>query len=160
MPKLTVPGLEKTIPSRWMVLLLVAGAILCPRLVSAASGKTEYQVKAAFLHNFARFVEWPQHKLPQGDAPIVIGVLGEDPFGTALDAITQKPVEQHRITIKRFVGFNEDTEQHPQAEEMRLCHMLFVATDQRPYVDRIAAMLRNDAVLTISEQPNFIDRGE
>ncbi len=143
---------------RWIVLLLTAGVALCPRWVGAA-GKTEYQVKAAFLHNFARFVEWPQHKLPQEDTPIVIGVLGEDPFGTILDAITQKPVDKHNIVVKRFEGFGKETGQHPQAEEIRLCHMLFVATDQKPYVDRIAAMLRNDAVLTIGEQADFVDRG-
>lgn len=158
MPK---PRGDRGINHPWgcFVLLLVAGFGLFPRLACAATTKSEYQVKAAFLHNFARFVEWPEHKLPAEDSPIVIGVLGDDPFGPSLDAITQKSIDRHRIVIKRFKGLTSDQDEYPHTEDMRSCHMLFVASDQRPYVERIAVMLRNDAVLTIGEQTDFIDRG-
>ena len=158
MPK---PWVARGTKSPWgcMVLLLIAGFGLCLRPVNAATTKSEYQVKAAFLHNFARFVEWPKHKLPAEDTPIVIGVLGDDPFGPSLDAITQKLIDHHRVDIRRFKGLTSDQDQYSQAEEIRSCHMLFVASDQRPYVERIVVMLRNDAVLTIGEQADFIDRG-
>jgi len=52
-----------------------------------ASDSSEYLIKAGFIYNFAKFVEWPSTSFPQSDAPIVIGILGTDPFGSVLDRI-------------------------------------------------------------------------
>ncbi len=142
-----------------VTLLLVWGAVPPMSVCMAKGSKTEYQVKAAFLYNFARFVEWPEHKLPHDETPIVIGVLGEDPFGESLDAITREPVDQHHIIIRRFRGFTDKMESHPQIEEMRQCHMLFIASDQLAFVERVATLLRHDSVLTVGEHAGFIDRG-
>src|SRR2546423_1656645 len=77
----------------------------------------EYSLKAAYLFNFTQFVEWPSNSFISPDAPIVIGVLGEDPFGGALDqAIKGKAVHGRSFELRRFKKIGE----------MRGCHILFV----------------------------------
>ena len=67
---------------------------------AAPQAPTEYQIKAAFLYNFVKFVEWPPETLPSNGAPIVLAVLGKDPFGSALDdVILGKVVEDDVILI-------------------------------------------------------------
>ncbi len=62
----------------------------------------EYQVKAAFLFNFAQFVDWPGTVFTNNDTPFVIGILGNDPFGAALDATVQgETINNHKIIIER-----------------------------------------------------------
>src|SRR4051812_28059903 len=66
-----------------LALLALAGVML--PIVSAQPAARESQIKAVFLYNFVRFVDWPPSAFPDAQSPLVIGVLGEDPFGTALD---------------------------------------------------------------------------
>jgi hypothetical protein len=67
-----------------------------------AAQPTEFDVKAAFLYNFGKFVEWPEASLP-ADGTFVIGVLGTDPFGRALDDLEGKPIglQARRIVVRR-----------------------------------------------------------
>src|SRR3989475_10105210 len=72
-----------------MALLRVTTALLlvCAARLGAQTGKaSEAQVTAVFLFNFAQFVDWPPEAVPDSQAPLVIGILGGDPFGDLLDA--------------------------------------------------------------------------
>src|SRR6478672_2249385 len=70
----------------------------------------EYQIKAAFIYNFAKFVEWPASALPTPTSPIVIGVLGENPFGDTLEkTVHNKAVEDHPLQVKFFQNAGEAT---------------------------------------------------
>ena len=62
----------------------------------------EYKVKAAFLYNFIKFVEWPEEKLGEPNKPIVIGIVGKDRFGNAFEPVKNKPVKKRRLIIERF----------------------------------------------------------
>lgn len=74
----------------------------------SAEAPSEYQVKAAFLYKFARFVEWPATSFADSTAPLVIGILGEDPFGPMLDqAITGKSVQGRPLQILRFTRLGQ-----------------------------------------------------
>jgi hypothetical protein len=82
--------------------------VLALGLVLPAFGQvSEYAVKAAYLFNFAKFVEWPKGTFGGNTEPILIGVLGEDPFGEDLDrTIDGKSVNGHTIRLKRFGVFD------------------------------------------------------
>jgi hypothetical protein len=88
----------------------------------AVSTPSEYQVKAAFLYNFSRFVDWPSGSFAQSGSPLVIGVVGQDPFGSSLDKVTDgKTVDGRNIIIRRF----------RRVSDMEPCHILFISDSER-----------------------------
>jgi len=111
----------------------------------------EYTIKAAYLHNFARYVQWRAETFRNDQDPFVIGVLGSDPLGDDLDRIAQtKQVDAHKIVVRRF----------PSLDQFRPCHILFVPRSVEPQrqVETIGR-LRNSPVLLIGETPGFAERG-
>lgn len=110
----------------------------------------EYQVKAAFVFNLARFVEWPAQKFSTPDEPFVIGIVGDDPFEGALDGIVQgKTVNHHPIEIRRLT----------LGAEFKQCHILFISRSLKKSFNLILAETRADHVLTVSEIDRFAERG-
>jgi hypothetical protein len=67
----------------------------------------EYEVKAAFMYNFLKFVDWPEEKTAKSGNQIIIGILGQDPFGTAADILKDKKVEERNVVLKRIEGFQQ-----------------------------------------------------
>lgn len=115
----------------------------------ARTSPTEYQVKAVFLLNFAQFTSWPDAALAAG-APLVIGVLGDDPFGAHLDQVVQaETVDSHPVQVRRF----------HRVEEIERCHILFVSASESSRLERIVAFLRGRAVLTVSDADEAARRG-
>jgi hypothetical protein len=115
----------------------------------AQDNPTEFQLKAAFLFNFAKFVTWPDAKLPT-NAPIIIGVLGEDPFGPDLEKIiNNKMAAGHPIESKRYVNM----------ADAREAHILYISESERRRVAQILNALKGGNVLTVSDIDNFCDSG-
>jgi hypothetical protein len=111
-----------------------------------AQSATEYQVKAAFLFNFARFVEWPPDAFPSADSALQICVLGQDPFGRDFEqVIVDKTVNGHRIEIAHPDGV-------PQA---RACQILFIAASETAHLRMILLGLKGSSVLTVGDAPGF-----
>lgn len=114
------------------------------------SQPSEYQLKAAFLFNFAKFVEWPPQAFASDTSPIVVGVLGRNPFGADLESTVQdKAINNRPITIKEFRSPTEATN----------CHILFISTSEEEHLPEILKQLHGTSVLTVSESPNFIESG-
>jgi hypothetical protein len=130
--------------------------VLALGLVFPASAQiSEYSVKAAYLFNFAKFVEWPSQAFSSSLAPMIIGILGDDPFGDDLDHVVQgKMVDGHTIEIQRFEDFGPD-----QAPKLRRCHILFIAYSEKDQLGDILKSLKGASVLTVSEIENFPLRG-
>ena len=129
-------------------LLLVAGAFGLRAAETKSNLTREYYLKAAFLFNFAQFVEWPPEAFPQADSPIVIGVLGEDPFGTSLDEIvTNEVVHDRKLVIRRY----------RDAQEITTCHVLYIGQSETPRLDRIFQILNSKSILTVGETDRFIE---
>jgi len=85
----------------WL-LLVACAAVMCAPLANAAA-PSEYELKAAFLLNFVRFVEWPDAALPPIEKPLVIGICGDDPFGLAIDRIVSgETVKGRALTVRRY----------------------------------------------------------
>jgi hypothetical protein len=110
----------------------------------------EYQIKAAFLFNFAKFVEWPPDAFPQNNSPIVIGVLGQNVFGHYLeDTIRDKTVQNRPFVIKEFKS----------VEEAVHCHILFVSASMKDSLPAVIDNLHNASTLTVSDTDQFIKAG-
>src|SRR5207244_10017153 len=85
---------------------------------------SEYLIKAGFIYNFAKFVEWPSAAFAQPDSPIVIGVLGTDPFGSVLDRLVQdKKIGQRGFVVRRY-KWGKDLK---DLKDLRDCKILFVS---------------------------------
>ncbi|HEX4485821.1 MAG TPA: YfiR family protein [Terriglobales bacterium] len=124
--------------------------VVANRLAAADRKPTEYQVEAAYLFNFGKFVDWPPTSLPNTEAPLVVCVLGEDPFGSSLDSILQRgTVKGKAITAKR-IG---------RVEEVASCQVLYISASEAGSVDRILNGVGKISVLTVSDMPQFLDRG-
>jgi hypothetical protein len=118
--------------------------------VAQASAAPEYQVKAVFLFNFAQFVAWPAGAFPDSAAPLVIGVLGEDPFGSYLDeAVRGELVQAHPLTVRRYRRVDEITD----------CHILFINRHEVDDLEDILGALKGRGVLTVSDAEGFAERG-
>ena len=124
--------------------------------VSAQSApRSEYEIKAAYLFTFGRFVEWPSRKerdeAPSAaSVPFTICVLGTDPFGPALDAtIADGTVRGRKAVGRRIV----------EASEATACHIVFISTSEERRLDAVVRDLARAQVLTVSDIPQFVDRG-
>jgi hypothetical protein len=113
-----------------------------------ASG--EYQVKAAFLFNFAKFVDWPSRKFTEADSPLIIGIVGSDPFGGLLEEQVQDQHINDRTVIVRHIA---------SMEELRKCHIVFICRSELERLGPILSEVRGDNVLTVGETDKFISRG-
>ena len=140
-------GVKKS--RRWTAALLLGFIPGGWSLHGQAAKPTEYQVKAAYLANFVKFVEWPAGAAASADEPFVICVLGQDPFGAALDAaLAGESVDRHPLTPRRIAN----------AREAAGCRVLFIAGDDKQIKTTLAA-LEKSGILTVSDFPQFLKRG-
>jgi hypothetical protein len=109
----------------------------------------EYLIKAAFLFNFAKFVEWPADSFKDDLSPINLYILGTDPFGPALDIIKDKTVKGRPLKIKRA----------NKVDDIEACHILFISASEKENLKQILYALRNSSTLTVSETEGFAQMG-
>lgn len=133
------------------LLFLIAITTVCALPTSGETqSPTEYQVKAAFLYNFARFVEWTPKAFHDVNSPFAFCVLGEDPFGPDLErTISGKTVNAREIVVRRLKGI-------PGLEN---CHILFIGTSESGRITQVLHALKNTAVLTVGETEGFLRGG-
>ena len=118
-----------------------------------SSDSSEYLIKAGFIYNFAKLVEWPSSAFPQPDSPIVIGILGEDPFGATLDRIvTDKKINGRGIAVKRLKWGRD-------LKDLRDCNILFISSSEKEHLDSVVDAMKWLPVLTIGDAPGFARRG-
>ncbi|MGA2799357.1 MAG: YfiR family protein [Thermoguttaceae bacterium] len=117
----------------------------------AINPQYEYNVKAAFLYSFGRYVEWPKDAFDERSGAFVVGICGEDPFEQILDRIAQsKTIQGRRIIIQRMATI----------EELRPCHILFVSHSIPPAQQiTIINKMRDKPTLLVGESPGFAERG-
>jgi len=130
-----------------VVVELLAGCIAPAR---GQSPPSEYEIKAAFLYNFAKFVDWPPEAFSGPHDPIVLGIVGEDPFGASLDAMVfGKTVNGRGLVVKRI----------SEGPELRSCHILFISASHQKHLARILESLKGSGVLTVGEADRFTESG-
>jgi hypothetical protein len=111
---------------------------------------SEYDVKAAYLFNFGRFVEWPAKTPETANESFAICVLGRDPFGTALNAT----VARETIAGKSVVA-----EQILSPQDAKHCRVLFISSSEDRRLKQILDVLGTESILTVSDLPRFAERG-
>ena len=119
---------------------------------SWARGKdfNEYQVKAAFLYNFAKFVEWPAQSFKGPDDPIAICVVGQNPFGSMLeDTVKGKRLEGRAFVVRTVAD----------VQQAGGCHILFVSSSEREHLQSILASIKTTGILTVGETAGFAKDG-
>ncbi|HEY2380639.1 MAG TPA: YfiR family protein [Terriglobia bacterium] len=140
------------LPFALAAIFLISGLQARAQTFDSSSGSSEYLVKAGFIYNFAKLVEWPQNAFSNSAQPIVIGVLGNESFAATLErAVDGKKVENHPILVKRL--------RVPKDTKECGCHILFLASGESAHADEIIQLLNGTFVLTIGETPRFTRQG-
>lgn len=132
------------------LLLCGAGAAADVPRQEPSGSLPEYVVKAGFLYNFAKYVEWPGDAFPKADSPIAIGIVGADPFGDEIDkALRSKTVRERTFAIHRF----------RDPAELKPCHILFIPRTEKSRVAEILKRAESWPVLTVGEDEGFAKAG-
>jgi hypothetical protein len=119
-------------------------------LVAQAPLSREYELKAIFLYNFAQFVEWPPAAFSNNEAPLVIGVIGKNPFGDRLkDIVSGEKVNGHEVNVQYY----------DNAQDIGACHILFINLSEANKREQLLGLLKGRNILTVSDVPEFPAEG-
>ncbi len=133
-----------------MAFLTAVTALTSALLLVQSPRASEYQVKAVFLFNFAQFVDWQPAATQDPRAPLVIGILGDDPFGAILD----ETVRGERLGERPF-----EIRRLRQLTDIEGCNILFISRSENERVGQILAAVQNRPILTVSDGDDFAKRG-
>lgn len=132
-----------------IALIVVSGCV--PTFAAAPRPAVSAQkIEAVYLLNFGRFVSWPASDFSDARSPLVIGVLGRDPFGRFLDDVVKgETIGQHPVVVRRYAS----------VREVDRCHILFVSESENSRLEIILSQLADRHILTVSDIPDFAYRG-
>jgi hypothetical protein len=154
----------------YKLIVLILALFVTPFVSKVRADTTasrEYQVKAAFLYNFMNFVDWPEEKLSDSNEPIIIGIIGSDPFGDAFEPVKNKKVKGKNVVIRRFEGLKEQKESdekdreelNQEIEAIRECHVLFICRSEEKKLKKTINLVKENNVLTVSDIEGFLEAG-
>jgi hypothetical protein len=139
--------------------------------VCADSEKSkEYQIKAAFIYNFIKFVDWPKEEKADANEPIMIGIIGSENFIKAFEPIKGKKVKDRSISIKYFAGYEklvrsndaDDRQWDKKIEALKVCNVLMFCSSNSVRMQnssQILKSLKNLPILTVGETEDFLESG-
>jgi hypothetical protein len=116
---------------------------------SQAEESREYAVKSAFLYNFAKFVDWPPESFKNETSPLVLGIVGVDPFGAVLETLKDKSVKGRKLIIRRL----------PRLETFEDCQILFISSSEKGNLRAMLTTIKNHNILTVSDIDRFAYQG-
>jgi len=125
------------------------GVVEAPARAQEAA-PSEFQLKAAFIYNFAKFVEWPPEAFRTQDSPFIIGIIGDNTF----DDILRQTVRNKQISGHPFRVVQCKT-----LADLQSCHILFISLSERKRLAEILRAIRSASVLTISDLEHFLPAG-
>lgn len=135
---------------RRMVVVILAGALCLASVPASTGAPTEYEVKAVFIYNFARYIQWPPSAVPDARRAFVVGLIGKDPFGPTLDHVMRgQSIADRAVVVRRFGS----------VEDIVNCDILFVASSERKNLRGILDALDRAPVLTVGDMDQFAERG-
>ena len=150
-----VPDDRATRPVLSLRPLLIAAAAACaflaiPVLHAQNPRPTDYQVKATYLYNFGRFIEWPGKVAAAQGGSFTVCVLGQDPFGPSLDATLAGETIGGKTVVAKRISSDEESGD---------CQILFLSLTDDSRLNKIIVDLDKKAVLTVSDMSQFVKRG-
>lgn len=110
---------------------------------------TEFEVKAAYIYNFVKFIQWPKTRSQEGSETIHVCVVGDDPFGSSLAAIEGKTAGDRKIGIKRTASL----------QNIRGCEIVFISNSEEGRVAQIMKAVNSSHVLTVGDTEGFAEQG-
>lgn len=149
----------ETIPLRTTYSLVKFCATVLAALLSLAAASSiraqagtsvEYQIKAAFLFNFAKFVDWPPDAFPSDKAPITLCMFRHDPFGSSLDEIIQGKTINNRAILARRTN---------ELPDLKPCQLVFVDKEADKGLSDVLNSLKGTSALVVGESEGFAERG-
>lgn len=122
--------------------------------ITAANGQNfptpANQVKAVFLFNFTQFTEWNGNSFTSENAPLIIGILGNDPFGAYLDeTVAGEKISGHPLLVQRYRSI----------DDIGTCHILFISNHAAEPISEILDAIKDKSILTVSDADNFTKYG-
>jgi hypothetical protein len=132
--------------------------------LAESTSSREYEIKAAFLYNFLMFVDWPPEKMGDNSQPIIIGIIGDDPFENAFEPVKDKQVNNRNVIVKRFKGLEElkkssEAERKQAIEDIKKCHLLYICKSEQRLLKEIIDLIKDSSVLTVGSMENFLELG-
>ena len=135
---------------RLIVWLMFWGWLFSPGAVRGETPESrEHAVKTAFLYNFAKFVDWPPESFKNEAAPFVLGIVGADPFGPALETLKDKTVKGRKLVIRKL----------SRLENLEDCQIVFISGSEKGSLRPILSTLKNHNILTVSDIDRFASQG-
>ena len=134
-----------------LAVLALLFAPACSTSLSAQSGgSSEYELKAAFLLNFAKFVEWPANVFRDEKTPFTVCIFGHDPFGSALDEVIRgKNINARGILVHRTTGL----------ADLKTCQLVFISEKEEKHLPDVFNSLNGASTLVVGESDDFAERG-
>ena len=122
---------------------------LTPPARAQSSVEREYEIKAAYLFNFINYIDWPADTLPPAGGTITIGIIGESPFGTALDPLNGKQIKGRSLAVKPIAS----------AKDAGQCQIIFICPSEKARLAELLGELKDSRILTVSEISGFAQQG-
>jgi len=132
------------------LLLAFLAALASPFQARAESAmQREYEIKAAYLYNFINYIEWPENAFPATGGTITIGIVGQSPFGAALEVLNGKQVKGRTVALKQIT----DT------KDLDQCQIVFINSSEKDHLPGLLEKLKDSPALTVSEIDGFAQQG-
>jgi hypothetical protein len=140
-----------TLRCAWCFLLLVFFAALASPFQLRAENplQREYEIKAAYLYNFINYIEWPENALPAAGGTITIGIVGQNPFGAALEVLNGKQVKGRTVALKQITDI----------KDLDQCQIVFINSSEKARLPELLEKLKASRALTVSEIDGFAQEG-
>jgi hypothetical protein len=143
---------------------------IVPKARADSAKSKEYQIKAAFIYNFIKFVDWPEEKMADSNEPITIGIIGSEDFVNAFEPVIHKKVKNRNISIKYFEGYEklkrareeDERKWNQKMEALKTCHVLMFCICDSVRLEnssQIIKALKGSPVLTVGETAGFLESG-
>lgn len=134
----------------FLLVLAFFAALAAPAGLRAESPmQREYEIKAAYIYNFINYIEWPENAFPAPGGTITIGVIGQNPFGAALDVLNGKQVKGRTVALKQITD----------AKDLDQCQIVFINSSEKARLPELLGKLKDSRVLTVSEIDGFAEQG-
>lgn len=133
-----------------VVSLVLLNSVAADEKVTAKKQFSEYDIKAAYLINFVRYLEWPETAFQENSAPFILGIFGENPFGETLAQLAAEQKYGDRSIELKYA----DT-----IEELKSCHLLFFSSPYKGDLAEDLKALEEHPVLTVGEKKDFAEKG-
>jgi hypothetical protein len=172
-----MPWQGKSIKIRACTIIAILSISAVPGALSADTQSEtpyEYRIKASFMYQFVNFIDgWKFQKDSEGDKgestdsdkPIIIGIIGKNPFRDAFVPLKDKKANNKKVILKYFKGFSEFDEGdekitlHPDIENIKQCDLLFICSSEKQYIRNILEPIQNERILTVADTQGLLEKG-